>query len=74
MLPSLISANEKCKNTATVNTTQEYPLYKRIFIVFGERGIKDTFTTPPDCKKLGVRAIFYRRCHYLYKKRRIPGC
>ncbi len=58
LVPSFISADEikSSNNIATTNTTQEYNLYKRTFIVFGKAHVKDTFTTPPDCKKLMVSA------------------
>ncbi len=56
IVPSFISANRHVgeKKQATLNNS--YNLYKRTIIVFGRAGIKDTFTTPPDCKRLGVSA------------------
>ncbi len=34
-----------------------YNLYEKTVIIFGKsKFIKDTFTTPPDCKKISVNA------------------
>ena len=54
LMSSFISANENVKEKQALN--HSYNLYKRTIIVFGRSGIRDTFTTPPDCKKLGVSA------------------
>lgn len=56
LMPSFISANEDVEKQTTSNTT-DYNLYERTIIIFGKsRFIKDTFTTPPDCRKLSVSA------------------
>ena len=56
IMPSFISANKHVGEKKQVTLNNSYNLYKRTIIVFGKAGIKDTFTTPPDCKRLGVSA------------------
>lgn len=54
IIPSFISANENVKEKQALSNS--YNLYKRTVIIFGKLHIKDTFVTPPDCKKLSVSA------------------
>ena len=58
LFPSFISANENIKKETktTPQTYQTYNLYKRTVIIFGKLHIKDTFTTPQDCKNLSISA------------------
>lgn len=53
LLFPFISANEIEKKRAG----KTYNLYEKTVIIFGKsRFIKDTFTTPPDCRKINVSA------------------
>jgi len=52
LLFPFISANEVSKEAG-----KTYNLYERTIILFGRsQSIRDTFTTPPDCKKISVNA------------------
>ena len=52
--PYFISANEGKKEN--VGYKNSYNLYTKTIFFFGEKTIHDNFTTPPDCKKIGVSA------------------
>ncbi|MCD6448787.1 MAG: hypothetical protein J7L58_07115 [Thermoplasmata archaeon] len=52
--PYFISANEGKKEN--VGYRNSYNLYTKTIFFFGGKRIHDNFTTPPDCKKIGVSA------------------
>ncbi len=53
--PYFISANES-KKEENVGYGNSYNLYTKTIFFFGGKRIHDNFTTPPDCKKIGVSA------------------
>ena len=53
--PYFISANEN-KKEENVGYGNSYNLYTKTIFFFGGKRIYDNFTTPPDCKKIGVSA------------------
>ena len=55
LLPSLISANEN-KKEENASYENSYNLYTKTISIFWKFHLKDNFTTPPDCKKIGVSA------------------
>ena len=55
LLPSFISANEN-KKEENVGYENSYNLYTKTISIFWKFHLKDNFTTPPDCKKIGVSA------------------